>query len=295
MAAAMGDGTGLNAFRAQFPDRFFDVGIAEEHAVTFAAGLCANGMKPVVAVYSTFLQRAYDSIVHDVALQNLPVVLCVDRAGLNGGDGATHHGIFDVSFLSHIPNINIYTPVTIGGVEASMEEALRSSKPCAIRYPNGTESEEILKTFYADDIYEKPSFRCDFGAEDRPQIVMITHGRIVGEVLKAKRVLQEKGLFVGVVLLEVLKPYESLADALLPRFSHDPKLLFIEEEIRSGGMGVNLSDHLMRKGALCKSEFCILATDDSFVDHRTENQTIYEAAGVSAEDMVKAALSLADR
>jgi 1-deoxy-D-xylulose-5-phosphate synthase len=122
VTAAMGVGTGLECFSKSYPERFFDVGIAEEHATTFAAGLAANGMKPFVAIYSTFLQRGYDSIIHDIALQNLPCVLCVDRAGLNAGDGATHHGIFDVAFLSQIPNLRIYTPITFGALKMAMQE-----------------------------------------------------------------------------------------------------------------------------------------------------------------------------
>ena len=133
ITAAMADGTGLVHFKDAYPDRFFDVGIAEEHAVTFAAGLAANGYRPVVAIYSTFLQRAYDNIIHDVALQGLPVVFCIDRAGLNSADGATHHGIFDVSFLSHIPNLKLYTPITREGLRRSLEAALADGAPCAIR------------------------------------------------------------------------------------------------------------------------------------------------------------------
>ena len=125
ITAAMCDGTGLNGFKEKYPDRFFDVGIAEEHAVTFGAGLAASGMKPLVAIYSTFLQRSYDNVIHDVALQKLPVTLCIDRAGLNSRDGATHHGIFDVAFLSHIPNMTIYTPTT----EESLSRLLRNSPP----------------------------------------------------------------------------------------------------------------------------------------------------------------------
>jgi deoxyxylulose-5-phosphate synthase len=150
----MCDGTGLQEFKEKYPDRFFDVGIAEEHALTFAAGLAANGMRPVVAIYSTFLQRGFDNIIHDIALQKLPVTIMIDRAGLNAKDGPTHHGIFDVSFLSHVPNITIYTPITYKGLEASIEQAIHRKDPTAIRYPSGSEDESIVNRLYAHGDFE---------------------------------------------------------------------------------------------------------------------------------------------
>ena len=139
ITASMSEGTGLESFRAAHPDRFFDVGIAEEHAMTFAAGLAAGGYHPVTAIYSSFMQRAYDQVIHDIALQSLPVLMCIDRAGLNQADGATHHGLFDVSFLSAIPGVTIYTPATFAGLALSVHTALQSGTPAAIRYPNGGE------------------------------------------------------------------------------------------------------------------------------------------------------------
>ena len=148
ITAAMADGTGLVEFSKKYPDRFFDVGIAEEHALTFAAGLAADGMKPYFAVYSTFLQRGYDNLVHDIALQNLPVRVCVDRAGIAKSDGATHHGIFDVSFVSHIPNFSIYAPATT----ATLREALRQTSdiisPVLIRYSKCGDNPKIINKFY---------------------------------------------------------------------------------------------------------------------------------------------------
>ena len=294
ITAAMGDGTGLHAFSERHPKRFFDVGIAEEHAVTFAAGLAANHMKPVVAVYSTFLQRAYDSVVHDVALQNLPVVLCVDRAGLNALDGATHHGIFDVAFLSHIPNMKIYTPATQGALCAAMDEALTLNRPCAIRYPSGLEIESVRRAFYSDGEYRTPGVRCNFKSEDKPQVVIVTHGRIAAEALSACKALDREGISVGIVLLEYIKPYDEIADRLATYLPKNAKVLFLEEEIRSGGMGMNLADACIRQGMLREDQYAILATDDSFVDDRAAGESIYESAGVSEKHIIQAICELID-
>ena len=173
ITAAMSYGTGLESFKEAYPDRFFDVGIAEEHAVTFAAGLAAAGYRPVVPIYSTFLQRSYDNIVHDVALQKLPVVICSDRAGLNAHDGATHHGIFDVAFLSEIPGIRIYTPITFKGLEKSLDRALSGNFPAVIRYPHAGEDPTILSAFYPEqNEYNDIGLRiygdvCGFGAPEK--------------------------------------------------------------------------------------------------------------------------------
>ena len=135
ITAAMQDGTGLTPFAERFPERFFDVGIAEQHALTFAAGLAAQGLRPVAAVYSTFLQRGYDQILHDICLQNLPVVIAVDRAGVVGEDGPTHHGVFDLSYLSHIPNLVILAPKDGAELKGMLKWALSQEQPTAIRYP----------------------------------------------------------------------------------------------------------------------------------------------------------------
>jgi 1-deoxy-D-xylulose-5-phosphate synthase len=147
ITAAMGIGTGLNVFGEKYPDRYFDVGIAESHALTFSAGLAAGGYKPFVAIYSTFLQRGYDNLLHDIALQNLPVKLMIDRAGLSVGDGATHHGIFDVAFISHIPNMTLLAPASYASLSDMIAYASNHNGPIAIRYPNGAEYEDLLAHF----------------------------------------------------------------------------------------------------------------------------------------------------
>lgn len=289
ITAAMGDGTGLTSFKERFPKRFFDVGIAEEHALTFGAGLAANGMRPFAAIYSTFLQRGYDNLIHDIALQKLPVVVFVDRAGLNAGDGATHHGIFDVAFLSQIPGGRIYTPVTLGGLRASIMDTYKRQTFCAIRYPNGTESQEVLDEFYpngADRIFGAVR---NFSDEDSLDTVIVTHGRIVTEAMKACAMLREEGHSAGIILLEALKPYgetAALVRSLLPKTPC--RILFLEEEIRSGGMGMHLADELCRVHGFSSYSMKILAVDDSFVEKRAVGQSVYDAAGLSAPHICRA-------
>lgn len=293
ITAAMADGTGLNQFRSAHPERFFDVGIAEEHAVTFAAGLAANGMRPVVALYSTFLQRAYDNVLHDVALQDLPVVICVDRAGINSSDGATHHGTFDVAFLSGIPNLEIYTPITKEALGNAMRRALHSKHPSVIRYPNGDEDAAVLRAFYAGGAGREVRLRTDWktGEENSLDGVLVTHGRIVKEALKAKTVLSEKGFRLGIVLLEQIKPYEKIADALasvLPAKSC--RTVFLEEEIRAGGMGMLLSDILSGYPVMENKETRILALADGFAMNTAEEGAL-ALAGLDANGIVKAFLA----
>ncbi|MBQ8416629.1 MAG: 1-deoxy-D-xylulose-5-phosphate synthase [Clostridia bacterium] len=284
ITAAMTSGTGLSAFRSTHPNRFFDVGIAEEHAVTFAAGLAANGYRPVVAIYSTFLQRAYDNIIHDVALQNLPVVFCVDRAGLNASDGATHHGIFDVAFLSEIPNLTIYTPITYASLRKILRHALRQKSPCVIRYPNGHESKEVLSAFYNGIDAKRIGVHADYQpSTTAPQAVVITHGRIVTEALKAKHLLKGKGIELGILLLEQLKPYSTVAKEVAAYLPESPcKILYLEEEIRAGGMGMMLSDALSSVDVMQNKTQAFLALDDDFAV-QTKNESIWKSAGVDCD------------
>ena len=289
ITAAMSDGTGLEEWRTRFPNRFFDVGIAEGHALTFAAGLAANGKRPCVAVYSTFMQRAYDSIIHDIALQRLPVLMMIDRAGLNAGDGATHHGIFDVAFFSHIPNVRIYTPVSYRGLVASMQAAVASAEPCAIRYPSGAENSSLIAHFYGDDADRSEiGIRCDFDENEQRIAVIVTHGRIAAEAIKAAEELGNKGISVGIILLEMLKPYDESARLVIEALPQGVRgVLFLEEEIRSGGMGMNLLDKTSRFLEENEIRARILATDDDFVENVETGSNIFAAAGVDANSIVK--------
>lgn len=288
ITAAMADGTGLVPFMKSHPARFFDVGIAEEHAVTFAAGLAANGYRPVVAIYSTFLQRAYDNILHDVALQELPVVFCIDRAGLNASDGATHHGIFDVAFLSQVPQLPIFTPITYEALERALQKALQSGKPCAIRYPSGGENPAIAEAFYKQgsptDTPVRTNFDCDKNLQDG---IIITDGRIVTEALAAAKEMENRGKRIGVILLEQIKPYDTIAKAVLPLLPEKAcPVLFLEEEIRAGGMGMLLSDALSEYPQMKNKQVHILALDDQF-GIPADNRPIWEALGLDKNAIVK--------
>ena len=295
ITAAMSEGTGLESFREACPHRFFDVGIAEEHALTFAAGLAANGYKPVTAIYSSFLQRSYDQIIHDVALQNLPVLTCIDRAGLNAGDGPTHHGIFDVSFLSAIPQVKIYTPITFAGLEVSVKKALAEGVPAAIRYPNGGEDDLLKATFYPDGEPTDVGVRESNPANPAiPDAVIVTHGRITREALAARERLATEGILVGILLCEYIKPYEALAKEIAARLPAGVPVLFVEEEIRAGGFGMMLTDALRRNGGLAGHPNAVLAIANGFVT-QGKNETILRTAGVDADAMVKELKTLLGR
>ncbi len=283
---AMGIGTGLDAFEAKFENRYFDVGIAEEHALTFAAGLAASGLKPYAAIYSTFLQRGYDSIVHDICLQNLPVRIMIDRAGLAVSDGATHHGIFDVSFLSHIPNMEIHSPASYQALLNAVRYANECKNPIAIRYPNAREKESVVKAFYSSgdtDVY--PKLRATFEKGNTPRYVFITYGAYADKVLSAKEILEKNAHSVGVVLLEALKPYGRTADELLPYLENAEKVIFAEEGIKNGGAGMLIENELLSHGFdVSHGRYEISAIDDNFASP-TELCELYDFVGLSPEKL----------
>ena len=288
ITAAMGDGTGLEIFHKAYPERYFDVGIAEEHAVTFGAAMSANGYIPVFAVYSTFLQRAYDQIIHDAALQNLPLVMCIDRAGISPADGATHHGIFDVAFLSHIPGVKIYTPVTADGLALSIKTAVNDSCPVAVRYPNGREHDNVLTRFYPDGAYADIDVRA--WNTEGAQCIIVTHGKIVREAIKSVESLQAQGVRAGILLCEYIKPYRQLAVRIAElKEGADTPIVFLEEEIRAGGFGMMLSDAMAKQGNLPRH--AIMAIDDHFVV-QTKNESVYTTAGIDADCIEKTVKSL---
>ncbi len=289
ITAAMSCGTGLEPFRAAHPQRFYDVGIAEGHAVTFAAGLSAAGMYPVVAVYSTFLQRAYDNILHDVALQGLPLTLCIDRAGLNGGDGPTHHGVFDVAMLSAIPQLRLYAPVTGAGLRRALRQALSENTLSAIRYPGGAEDEHIVNAFYKDGADAPIGVRTWGDSADCARLTVVTHGRIAAEALAAAERLRQEGTPVRVLLCEYLAPYGDLSAEIAPMLGGD--VLLVEEEIRAGGFGMNLSDALIRLGAMEGRRYAICGTENAFCAPAAE-ETVLSHAGLDATALWQAAMNL---
>ena len=251
VTAAMGLGTGLAAFGEAYPARYFDVGIAEEHALTFSAGLAAAGLKPFVAIYSTFLQRAYDNILHDVALQGLPVRMVIDRAGLAVADGPTHHGIFDVAFLSHIPGVRVLAPVTYGALRAATREMAAAEGPVAVRYADACEDARVAEVFP----YEagRPlGVRTSFAADAVPARLIVTYGGEVARALEAADTVRAHGLSVGVVLLERLTPVADVAKELAPIVSRASHVIFAEEGIREGGAAVLLTERLYAMDAFAR-------------------------------------------
>ena len=283
ITAAMGIGTGLDAFGKKYPERYFDVGIAEEHALTFSAGLAAAGIKPYVAIYSTFLQRGYDNIVHDIALQSLPVRMIIDRAGLAVGDGATHHGIFDVAFLSHVPNISLFAPVTYGSLRYALRETLSAESPIALRYANSSEISEINEKFYADGDYSKLGVIADFAPSNAPEWAFVTYGNITANVIKAQKILKDDGIDAGIILVEKLKPYSDTIEKIYSLVKGAKKILFVEEGIKNGGFSMICSSTLRERYALDRDcEIMIRAIDDNFVipDKKCD---VYEYLGLSPE------------
>jgi len=230
ISAAMKEGTGLERFAQEYPDRFYDVGIAEQHAVTFAAGLSTRGLRPVVAVYSTFLQRAYDQIVHDVCLQKLPVIFAIDRAGIVGEDGPTHNGLFDISFLRHIPNIVIMAPKDGREFEYMMALALEHAGPVAIRYPRGKVSEE---GFYgSSSIFKVGEAEIVRKGTD---IALIAIGNTVRPAIGAARILSGKNIDAMVINGRFAKPLDrGLIGSVVKAI---PKIITIEENVIQGGFG----------------------------------------------------------
>lgn len=293
ITAAMPDGVGLSRFAKEFPDRFFDVGIAEEHAVTFAAGLAAAGMKPYAAIYSTFLQRSYDSIIHDVALQKLPVRLIIDRASLAEGDGPTHHGIMDVSFISAIPNMCLFAPATFESLDRFLRASLGTNMPLAIRYPNMKDDDDIKATFFKDGDTDTVAHK-DFDDVGKNKVVIVTYGRIVKEAMAAKQKLESQNIECGIILLETLKPYSVVADRVALWLPQTPcAVIFLEEGIKNGGAGMLTFEALRKKHTklMENKNTDILAVDDSFAI-RTQDESIFRTAKISANDLLRSAVHL---
>lgn len=238
ITAAMPYGTGLSAFKKIFPDRFFDVGIAEEHAVTFAAGLATEGFRPVVAIYSTFLQRSYDQIIHDVCINKLPVVFAIDRAGISGKDGETHQGIFDLSFLSHIPNLVVMAPKNKWELEDMLEFALSYDGPVAIRYPKGeayqefAEHREPVRLGKSEIIHKSGN------------IAILAVGSMVKTAASVIERLRDHNIEATLVNVRFVSPIDC---ELLEELSIDHDLFItMEENVRSGGFGQSVSDYICR-------------------------------------------------
>ena len=276
VTAAMEDGTGLKRYHNLYPDRFFDVGIAEEHAVTFAAGLAKAGLKPVVAVYSTFLQRAYDEILHDVCAQELPVVFAVDRAGLVGKDGATHQGIFDLSYLTSIPNLTVMAPKNKWELSDMLRFAIAAEEPVAIRYPRGSAC-DLWKEMRAP--IEKG--RAEVLAEGS-QVALFALGSMVETAWQVRGLLLEQGIDATVVNGRFAAPLD--LDCVRELAQTHELLVTMEENVRSGGLGEHVSAALLEEGI----EISLLraAIPDQFVEHGSVEQ-LKKALGLDAESIAE--------
>ena len=283
ITAAMPDGTGLKRFAKSYPERFFDVGIAEAHAVTFAAGLAAAGMKPVVAVYSSFLQRAYDQILHDVCIQNLHVIFAIDRAGLVGSDGETHQGIFDLSYLGNIPNMTIMAPKHKWELSDMIKFAAVFDGPIAIRYPRGA----------ACDKFQEHRQKMELGKAEvlkkGGKVVLFALGSMVETAWQAAELLEEKGIRPTVVNARFSKPFDR---ELLRTLSKDHSILVtLEENVITGGMGQQVMA-FVEDEALYERRW-IVAIPDCFVEHgRTEE--LKEKLELDARHISKHILSMLD-
>jgi len=283
ITAAMPDGTGLTEFSERFPGRFFDVGIAEPHAVTFAAGLAASGFKPVVAVYSTFLQRAYDQIVHDVCLQNLPVIFCIDRAGLVGEDGPTHHGSFDLSYLRHVPNLVVAAPSDVIELRAMLDLAVEHTGPVAIRYPRG--SSPILPTH--SDISGLSIGMSELLA-DGDDVCILAVGSMVHPSLRACEILAESGVFAAVINARFVKPLDSEAIVGVARKCR--RLVLVEENSIHGGFGSAVMELLAEVG-VTGIEVRQIGLPDEFAVHG-KISVLRELYGLDAEHIAAVAAEL---
>ena len=276
ITAAMPDGTGLKRFKNLYPERFFDVGIAEGHAVTFAAGLAAGGVRPIFAVYSSFLQRAYDQILHDVCIQNLPVVFAIDRSGLVGSDGETHQGIFDLSYLSSIPNMHVMAPKNKWELSDMLKFAVEFNGPIALRYPRG-EAYDGLREFRAPIVYGRGEVL--YEEED---IALLAVGSMVKTAEAVRHSLKDAGYSCTLVNGRFIKPVDT---ELIRELSKEHRLLVtMEENVRSGGFGEKVRDYVSDQELPVK--VLTIALPDEYVEHGNVD-LLYEEVGIDAESVTK--------
>lgn len=276
VSAAMPEGTGLAPFAARFTDRFFDVGIAEQHAVTFCAGMAAAGYKPLFAVYSTFLQRGYDQVLHDVCMQNLPVVFAIDRAGIVGPDGETHHGVFDISFLRHMPNLTVMSPKDGTELAEMLEHAFALDRPVAIRYPRGCETKN-----------QWPHPPVEYGKAEMllegPDGVILAEGSMVRHGFEVCMKLKEAGRHFSLVNIRFIKPLDAaLLDALAQKYE---KLHVIEDNILAGGLGSSILEYFSTNNKNVNVR--LFAYDDRFIPHGEVNE-LYRLKGVDPDSIYAA-------
>lgn len=258
VTAAMKDGTGLKEFAKEFPNRFFDVGIAEQHAVGLVAGMAKAGLKPVLPLYSSFLQRGYDQLIHDVALQNIPVTICIDRAGLVGNDGETHHGIFDMSFASAIPNLTIMAPKDFKELEEMLEFGINFNGPVLIRYPRGGEGKNKIEK--NDKIVLGKSELIKEGKD----ISIIAIGKMVDRAIEVSNILKEQDIDAEIINVRFLKPLDK--ENIIKSIEKTKKVVTMEDGILNGGLYTNILD-LINRSNIENVRIIPIGYDDCFVTH----------------------------
>ncbi len=284
VTAAMTGGTGLENFARLYPDRFFDVGIAEQHAVTMAAGMAKAGLKPVVAIYSTFLQRAYDQIIHDVCLQNLPVTFAIDRAGIVGEDGATHHGLFDLSFLRSIPNMVVMAPKDENELQHMLATACFYEGPAAVRYPRGSGVGCGLDA----DIRELPVGKAQV-LRDGQDVLLLAVGNTVGLAEAAAEELSGFGIGAAVINARFIKPLDE--ECIVSYAERTGRVITIEENVLHGGFGSAVLELLAARGLSGIKVYC-LGVPDIFVEHGKPGQ-LREKLKLTVENVVELVLGKA--
>ncbi|SDO85799.1 1-deoxy-D-xylulose-5-phosphate synthase [Clostridium gasigenes] len=281
ITAAMPDGTGLKDFAKEFPNRIFDVGIAEQHATTLAAGMASQGLRPVFAVYSTFLQRAFDQVIHDVCIQEMPVTFAIDRAGIVGEDGETHQGIFDISYLNQIPKMNILAPKSLGDLQIMLKWAVNSNMPVAIRYPRGG---DILK-----DI--KPLTEIKYGKWEKiingEKIAIIAVGKMVQHAILAKKNLEKNGINPLIISATFVKPQDT--ELLKELVDNKYNIVTIEDNMISGGFGNSVLMNLVELGF--ENKFKALGFKDDFITHGAVN-ILYKEAKLDGDGIAETIIEL---
>ena len=281
ISAAMVTGTGLTEFSKLYPKRLYDVGIAEQHAVTSAAGLAMNGMVPVVAIYSSFLQRAYDQIIHDVATQKLHVIFAIDRAGIVGEDGETHQGVFDLSFLSHIPNMTIMAPADYNELRDMLHYAIyNTTGPVAIRYPRGRGLESIGQ-------YHPVNSASSVTLSEGTDICLMAVGSMVNNAVEAAEILKSKGVSAGVINARFVKPLD--CNAIVACAKKYNKIITIEDNSLMGGFGSNVISLLNARDIYCRVK--TLGLPDDFINHGTRNELI-KLVGLDSNSIADVAVEM---
>jgi 1-deoxy-D-xylulose-5-phosphate synthase len=279
ITAAMASGTGLDQFQRKFPDRFYDVGIAEQHGVTFAAGLAVEGLKPVAAIYSTFLQRAYDQVVHDVCLQNLDVTFALDRAGLVGADGATHQGLYDVGYLRSLPNVVVMAPKDENELQHMLATAIEYPGPAAIRFPRGAGQGVALDPdIKAVALGEAELLR------DGDDVLIVAYGTVVHPALEAAQELAGRGISAAVLNARFVKPLDT--GRLLALARKAKAIVTVEEHAMQGGFGSAVLEALSEAGIHKPTR--VIGVPDKLVEHGETRESV----GLGASDIAESAARL---